>query len=392
MANADGGILIVGLHGTTVEGVDSIGRRLNDLQQASRDFCQPRVPETHKVVDCIHKLERRKLLVFTIQPSERIHQTTDGVAYLRVGDEKRKLSPSETVELQYDKSQGSFETTRVQGGDTSDLNMALLDNYANRVGHPEPMRLLRDRTLTTAEQLTVAGCLLFAENPAVFLPSALVRVTRWSGRGRETGSRQNVSSDERIEGPISLVISNARSAIQKVQPMRRALGHDGGFEDVPTVPEEAWLEGLVNAVVHRSYSVEGDHIHIDVFDDRIEITSPGPFPHLVDLTNLLETRRYARNPRIVRVCADLKVCQELGEGIRRIFDEMRQAGLDDPLYTQTRRSVTLTLSAEPTHRRIDARYRDDVGRVLAALRHHERMSTSELASVVGRSKPQSETC
>ncbi len=64
MANADGGTLIVGLHGNLIDGVDGIGGKLNDLQQASRDFCEPRVPETSKVVDCIFRLERRKLLVF----------------------------------------------------------------------------------------------------------------------------------------------------------------------------------------------------------------------------------------------------------------------------------------------------------------------------------------
>lgn len=67
MANADGGTVVVGLHGKAVDGVDGMGRRLNELQQASRDFCEPRVPETNKVIDCIFKLERRKLLVFTVQ-------------------------------------------------------------------------------------------------------------------------------------------------------------------------------------------------------------------------------------------------------------------------------------------------------------------------------------
>lgn len=387
MANADGGTVVVGLHGKAVDGVDGLGRRLNELQQASRDFCEPRVPETNKVIDCIFKLERRKLLVFTVQPSDRLHQTTDGTTYLRVGDESRRLSATETVELQYDKSQGTFETTRVAAARLDDLDQELLQELASRNRHPDPMRLLRDRTLTTAEEITVAGCLLFGRNPTTFLPSALVRVTRWTGRVRSTGTRQRITSDLRIEGPIPQVIAESRSTIRSVQPVRRALGADGRFQDLPTVPEEAWLEGLVNAVIHRSYSLEGDHIHVDIFDDRIEIANPGPFPHLVDMSKLLETRRFARNPRIVRVCADLGLCQELGEGIRRIFDEMRQAGLDDPLYKQTRQAVTLTLSAEPTHRRIDARYRDDVAAVLSALRENERMSTSELASIVGRSKP-----
>ena len=387
MANSDGGVLVVGMHNGKVEGVDSLGSKLNDLQQASRDFCEPRVPESNKIVDCIFNLQRRKLLVFTVPPSDQVHRMSDGDAFLRVGDEKRKLSPIELVELQYDKSQGSFEESEVKAATLDDLDPKLIEEYAARVRHPDPPRLLRDRTMSSAARITVAGCLLFASNPSTFLPSALVRVTRWSGTARATGSRQNITSDRRLEGPIPAVIEQARSTLRQIQPVRRALTDSGRFEELATVPEEAWLEGLVNAVLHRSYSLGGDHIHIDVFDDRIEITSPGPFPHRVDLSNLLQAQRFARNPRIVRVCSDLGLCQEMGEGIRRIFEEMRFAGLSEPLYRQSRHHVTLTLSSEPANRDIDARYRAEAAAVLTALREHGRLSTSELAAVVKRSRP-----
>lgn len=110
------------------------------------------------------------------------------------------------------------------------------------------------------------------------------------------------------------------------------------------MPRDAWLEGIVNAVVHRSYSLAGDHVRIEIFADRVEIESPGRFPGLADPSRPLEISRYARNPRIARVCTDLAITQELGEGIKRMFDEMRQRGLTDPVYTQTQGSVRLVLS------------------------------------------------
>jgi ATP-dependent DNA helicase RecG len=159
------------------------------------------------------------------------------------------------------------------------------------------------------------------------------------------------------------------------------------FEDVPLVPEDAWLEGIVNAVVHRSYSMAGDHVHVDVFDDRIEIESPGRFPGIVDLSSPESTTRFARNPRIARVCADLKIGLDLGEGIRRMFEEMRLAGLDDPMYRQTATSVRLTLSGEPVDRSLDARLPEQARVVVGALREAERLSTGELADVMGLSRP-----
>jgi ATP-dependent DNA helicase RecG len=95
------------------------------------------------------------------------------------------------------------------------------------------------------------------------------------------------------------------------------------------------MEALVNAVVHRSYSMMGDHVRVEIFDDRIEVESPGRLPGLVDPTDPLAVTRFARNPRIARVCADLR----FGEGIRRMFEEMRIAGLADPIYHQTSGSV-----------------------------------------------------
>jgi ATP-dependent DNA helicase RecG len=184
-----------------------------------------------------------------------------------------------------------------------------------------------------------------------------------------------------------LLLLEARKAVAEVQPVRRALQGTGRFGDVPLVPADAWLEGLVNAVVHRSYSVGGDHIRIDVFDDRIEISSPGRFPGLVDLSEPLRTVRFARNPRIARVCADLQFGQELGEGIRRMFDEMRQAGLTDPIYHQTAGSVQLTLSAEPVDRELEARLPAHARAITAALRRAGHLSTGDVVDVLGLSRP-----
>lgn len=108
-------------------------------------------------------------------------------------------------------------------------------------------------------------------------------------------------------------------------------------------------------MVHRSYSLAGDHIRVEIFDDRIEIWSPGRFLGLVDLGDPSDVTRFARNPRIARVCADLRFGQELGEGIRRMFEEMRTAGLSDPVYRQASSGVHLSLLGEPVDRALDAR-------------------------------------
>jgi ATP-dependent DNA helicase RecG len=241
--------------------------------------------------------------------------------------------------------------------------------------------------LANDDELTIAGCLLFAEAPQAFQPEAFIRVLRYRGRERGTGARQQLIEDIRFEGPIPRQLRGAKEAVERLQPTRRALGEGGIFEDVPLVPGDAWLEGIVNAAIHRSYSVVGDHIRVEIFDDRIEISSPGRFPGLVDLSHPLETTRFARNPRIARVCADLSLGQELGEGIRRMFEEMRQAGLTDPVYRQTSGSVELQLLAEPVDRQLEERLPEHARAITRTLRSVGRMSTGEVKDALGVSRP-----
>jgi ATP-dependent DNA helicase RecG len=138
--------------------------------------------------------------------------------------------------------------------------------------------------------------------------------------------------------------------------------------------------------VHRSYSLAGDHIRVEIFSDRIEVESPGRFPGLFNVEDPLNAPRYARNPRIARVAADQNFGQELGEGIRRMYEEMRLAGLADPLYEQTQGSVRLILLAEPVDRQLEARLPRDTRSIIAALRDAGQLSTGELAEAVGISR------
>ncbi len=310
------------------------------------------------------------LLIFEVRPSDGVvHTNAKDEAFLRVGDENRRLTFAQRQELTFDRGPGSYEARPLTDLDTVDLSEVLLDAYVEVVGANDRRGLLQARSLMDESgKLNVAGWLLFASHPQSRMPEALVRVLRYRGTERGTGARQQLLADERFEGPIPQMLRHARAHIRQLQPTRRALGRHGRFERVPLVPEDAWLEGLVNAVVHRSYSLAGDHIRIEIFDDRLEISSPGRFPGIVDLADPRTAPRFARNPRIARVCADLEFGQELGEGISRIYEEMRHAGLDDPVYLQTGASVRLVLSGEPVERRLDVQLTADARAITSALR------------------------
>lgn len=382
-ANAEGGVLVVGASNGEVDGVTP--ERLNDLQQMALDHTEPVVPARVDVVEADHRGHRRQVAVVRVAVGDHVvHATKADKVFLRVGDENRELTYIQRRELTFDRGQAAYERTPMDGV----VDDGLTASYADAVGAPDARRLLQARGLVLADDRTTVGCiLLFGIHPQSELPHAHVRVVRHRGTTAETGARQQLLADIRIEGPLPHQLVEARRAIKEQLPVRQALGADGRFGPVGIVPEDAWMEGLVNAVVHRSYSASGDHIRVSVFDDRIEFESPGRFPGIVELADPPTLTRFARNPRIARVCADLRFGQELGEGIRRMFEEMRLAGLADPEYHQTAGSVRLTLRASLVDRALDDRLPAHWRQAMQIIRDSGRSSTGEVQEALGVSRP-----
>ena len=95
--------------------------------------------------------------------------------------------------------------------------------------------------------------------------------------------------------------------------------------------------GITNAVTHRNYAISGEHTKIFIYDDRMEILSPGDLPGIVTINNIKE-KRYARNPIISRTLTELGVVRELNEGVSRIYREMSDLFLEDPIYIEDKGS------------------------------------------------------
>lgn len=392
-ANAEGGTIVIGLSNGKIEDVRALPRKENELRQASIDFTDPPVRVQIDAVDVLTTEGKpARLLAFTITPGEQIHETKRGDCFLRVGDETRKLSFAQRQELTYDRGASKFDGEPLADVEISELSETQLEAYSGRVGATADIeRLLTARSLLSRGRVTIAAYLLFHDHPQQLLPQAHVRLLRYRDVERGTGSRQSLDAngDVREEGSIPTMIHEAAAVVEEWIPKRRVLGPSGTFEAQAIIPRDAWLEGLVNAVVHRSYSLAGDHIRVSIFPDRVEIESPGRFPGLADPRRPLDIARYARNPRIARVCSDLMITQELGEGIRRIFEEMRALGLTDPTYTQTSGSVRLTLaSASQLDPAVSARLPVGSADVLQVMRQAGRpLGTGEIMELVGRSRP-----
>lgn len=390
MANAEGGTIAIGLSDGRCEGVDDRPSAQNQWRQAGLDHTQPPVRFEVALLPCVnHRGSGDHLFVIMVPPGDQVHTTMRDEAFLRVGDEDRRLSFEQRVELRYDRGDTTFETTLSRTyGQAATLNEDSVAYYAQRVGHPDRRRLLQARDLITRDgEPFTAALLLFGTRPQQVYPEAYVRVLRYSGKERLTGTAQNLVGDVRCEGRLPQQIDTAREAVREALPQHKSLGPDGRFGWFDIVPEEVWLEALVNAVIHRAYSNFGDHIRITIFDDRVEVANPGRFPGVASAQDLANVPRFARNPRIARVMADLSYGQELGEGLRRMAAVMEASGRRRPVLRQTSGGVEITLFGVRIQRD-ELKEMHPVSRLLyEQIVTAGRLRTGELIDLAGHSRP-----
>lgn len=355
-ANANGGVLAIGIEddGKITGFKYRDAKSINDFLNIPFTACIGNMKLTHEERKVKVGERDDSILLFFVDPSEdTVIKTSDRKVYLRVGDKSKLLNHEQVTQLEYDKGERSFEDIVVQDSSMEDVDLALLQQYKDKLETNLSLEeILEARGLLKKGHLTNAGVLLFAKYPTKFLPNARLRLLKYDGIKMETGRRLNIIKEINYETAIPKIIQEVRTAINLQLREFQFLDENGVFKVIPEYPEFAWFEGIVNSLTHRNYSISGDHIRVSLYDDRLEIFSPGKLPNIVTLENMLNTR-YSRNPRIARVLSEFGWVKELNEGVKRIYDEMQTLFLKSPTYTEpNQNSVLLVLENSITSRQL----------------------------------------
>ena len=348
-ANAEGGILILGIENDlTITGHKLPRGALNAVLATPRIRLIPPQPEGFVV-----QVDDHELVVFDV-PMEDVPVQVDGDGFpLRIGDQTVQSSESQINALKFVGMADSWEMKQ-SSATLADLDANLLALARKNAGLSE---LTDEEYLIKRKLADRRGHGIVVRNAAELLfarygpehPNAGVRLFRVIGTERRTGAEYNVEERPRSEGNLPSVLSEMSTAINgMLRRPSRLVGNR--FQEGPEYPEFAWREALLNAVAHRDYGVTGTGTEIRMFDDRIEVVSPGSLVGDLTLDELLKLERvhYSRNPRIVRVLVDLGFSRDQGEGIPRMFAEMADAFLPQPDIYANNRDVTVTLRNTPT--------------------------------------------
>lgn len=350
LANADGGDIYIG-----VDDDKAFGRKhwrgfsnqeaANGLVQAIEEFFPIGESTTCEFLSCPGW--PGLVLHATIHKNKDIKGASDGKTYIRRGAQNLPVrTPDELERLRLNKGITSYESQTVAVDvDVVSNSETIIAFMLTVVPTGEPLPWLRKQQLVHHENPTVAGVLLFAEEPQAVLPKhSAVKIYRYK-TSRAEGYRDALSDDPTtIEGCAYEQIQQSVNRTIEIIATIPALGAEGLMSVV--YPQEALHEIVTNAVLHRDYSL-ADDVHIRIFDNRIEVESPGRLPAHITTDNILQ-ERFARNGNLVRIINKFPnpPNKDIGEGLNTAFEAMHRLRLKPPIIEQRENSVLVTIRHE----------------------------------------------
>ena len=339
-ANTDGGDVFLGVEDTgATPGVADADRTAQRVDSVAYNNCSPPVTVLQETV----ATATGTVLVVRVPKGEgRPYRTNRGVYYTRTASGRRHASREELLRLFQTDARVFYDETPVQRSTAGDLDDEAADEMLAAIrergqgldiaGLPQ-RRLLANWGLL-AENTgcpTVAGTLLLGSAPQRFLPHAYVSALRIPGSDIATPPMDQ----KRIEGrAFDLLVGAERFLEFHLLRRHRIRGMEPEVE--PELPPSALREVLVNAVAHRDYTVTGP-IRVLVFEDRVEVRSPGGLPNSVRLAQLPAGVHVLRNPTLYNLLLKRGLVTDAGSGIPRLIQLVRE---------RTGRAPTLRLSGD----------------------------------------------
>ena len=279
----------------------------------------------------------------------RIVTTPDGRLLRRVGGDSQPLRGDAMARFVREREHRSGEDEPLAVVDDSAFDLAAVNQALAAEGRPAVGREGVERALTDlgvavaaapplGPRVLRAALVLFASEPRGHVRGAAVQLVRREGVGPGPGPS---SAREECAGPLSHTVDCCLRFVA-AHTRRFELVAGSRREALPEYPEPVLREAIVNALGHRDYGLAGATVDITVWDDRIEVRSPGPLPGHITLENM-RTEHYSRNPRIMRILKIMGLVEEYGEGIDRMYREMEARLMAPPVFEATAGSVTVTL-------------------------------------------------
>lgn len=332
-ANSAGGVLVLGVEDTSREVLGIPLQRLDAVECVLRQACEQSIkPALAPIIERLtlpdtNGLEQPVVRV-VVQRSLFVHQSPGGYLH-RIGSSRRPIPPDHLARLFQQRSQSRlirFDETPVPGATLADMDEMLWHRFTGDLDGEPATDVLSKLAMGSKDEEgvwrpSVAGLLMAAPDPQRFFPAAYIQAVAYSGTEidpKQAGPYQLDAAD--IFGPLDRQIADACHFVRRNMRTWASKGAAGGRTDLPQYDLLAVFEAITNAVAHRDYSVSGSKVRLRMFDDRLEIYTPGMLANTMT-PETLRYRQVCRNEALASLLARCPVPPGVEAGRRgRIMD------------------------------------------------------------------------
>lgn len=324
MLNREGGVILIGVEDDgNISGIEKTNEEW--ISNISRNNI---IPAADLIATKVEIKDRYIFYLEVPKGKDKPYQTNKAQFIIRVGSTNRNATQQELLRLFQQAGVLHFDATPVTGTSPAALNQTALDQYFTPYGidlsrEENPQVLFRNtEILHETGELTVAGLLTFGINPQRYLHNACVSFAHFAG----TEITDTLIDKQVIEGTLPNQVNTVLAIIKNNW---RTPSIIEGLKTVPTdtvYEDRIFRELIVNACVHRNYSILGSRIRIFLFDNRIEFRSPGRLPNSVSIEKLAYGVSHAPNPVIVKFMENLGYIDKLGRGLPMVVQAAKSKG------------------------------------------------------------------
>ena len=350
MANSHGGVIILGVNDKTHEitglPLDKLDITETWVRNIANDIIKPPLECRIKKLSVSAAAQSEKNIIrIDIPRSIFVHKSPEGYFY-RIGSSKREMSPDVLARLFQQRTQNRlirFDEQMVMNAGLDDLDKKLWERFRTPLSAQDDLEFLQKLKLLSFDEdgmahPTVSAVLMACEDPGQFISNAYIQAVCYNGDSRD--APQLDAQD--ISGPLDIQIKEACKFVKRNTRIRAI--KDPGRIETPQFSLNAAFEAIVNAAVHRDYSIYGSKIRLHIYTDRLELYSPGSIPNTMTIESLSQ-RQTSRNELLSSLLARcpmnfdatgskrIFIMDKRGEGVPIIISESLELSGKKPVYT-----------------------------------------------------------
>jgi len=323
-ANTDGGQIFIGVSDDgEVIGVENIDGTIRTIEDVAYNRCEPPVLV---VIETVKDNDKTVVIINVPKGDQRPYRTSRGRYYIRGANRCRDASREELLRLFQATESIYYDETTVHKATLADVDFDAFISFTRNYMHLEVSNdmvvncMKNLKVLSKNEKPTVGGILFFGSNPQFFIPTAKVIAAYIQGKDISIPPRDM----KEISGRIPQVLEDTMRFLNiHTTEEHRIKGLEP--EAYPEIPEVALREAIVNAVAHRDYTISAP-IRVLVFEDRIEFHTPGKLPNTVTIESMkIGGSHVLRNPTIYNLLLKMGLVTDIGSGVKRIIEVVRQS-------------------------------------------------------------------